>query len=120
MNRRVCEKRNRPLPTYSPRIRRVVASYQWRPLSRVHQISPAGWPYSVTTPAEADVRTSPSTSNEPILCHVRPPFSVESTQGSSRLHPAIQPCCESAQLMPRIPSEEAVNSKALTTARRRV
>jgi hypothetical protein len=53
-------------------------------------------------------------------CHVRPPFSVESTQGSSRLQPAIQPCCESAQLIPRIASEEAVNTKGLTPASRRI
>jgi hypothetical protein len=53
-------------------------------------------------------------------CHVRPPFSVERTQASSRLHPDIQPCCESAQLTLRIASEDAVNTKALTPARSRV
>ena len=58
----------------------------------------AGCPYSLTTPALADVRTSPITSNEPMRCQVCPPFSVDRTHALSFPQPAIQPCRESAQL----------------------
>jgi hypothetical protein len=77
---------------------------------------PAGCPYSLTTPAVADVRASPITSNLAILCHVRPPFSVESRHGSSILQPAIQPCCEFAQLTSRMATPEPVNSRPAAIA----